>query len=112
MTETTHILHTAKLNNNCPECYDNNGLELTFTQLEKENRFYSKASKEIDSVMHCNKCDTTIYPVSWTEDLERIFEYNRKLANPKPSGLKLKPLAYLIILLDAILIAALIYFLK
>lgn len=112
MTETTHVLHTAQLNNNCPECYDNNGLELTFTQIERENKFYSKASKDVEFVMHCNKCDTRIYPVSWTEDLERIFEYNRKLADPKPTGFKLKPLTYIFILIDVMIIAALIYFLK
>ena len=112
MTVTSHILHHAKLKSNCPECYDNSGLELTFTQAEKENKLYRQALKEVTSVMHCTKCDTTIYPVSWDEDIERLFEYNRKLANPKPAGIKLKPLAYLIILIDVVVLAAVIYVLK
>jgi hypothetical protein len=112
MTETSHVLHTAKLKNNCPECSLADSLELSFTQLEKENKLYSKASREISSMMHCNSCDTTIYPVSWNEDLERVYEYNRKLAIPKPSGIKLKPLAYLLIILDAITIGVVIYLLK
>ncbi|MBT8262433.1 MAG: hypothetical protein KJO05_06395 [Bacteroidia bacterium] len=112
MPETSHILHTAKLKNNCPECSLADSLELTFTQIENENRFYSKASKNINSVMRCNSCDTTIYPVSWNEDLERVYEYNRKLAKPKPTGIKLKPLAYFIIILDAIIIGIVIYLLK
>ena len=112
MTETSHILHTAKLKNNCPECSLANSLELSFIQLERENKLYSKASREITSVMHCSQCDTTIYPVNWDEDLERVYEYNRKLADPKPTGIKLKPLAYLLIILDAIIIGIVIYLLK
>ena len=112
MTETSHVLHTAKLNNNCPECYDKSGLELTFTQTEKENKLYSKASSEVDFKMYCSNCDTNIYPVSWDEDIERVFQYHEKVVQKKPSGIKLKPLAYIFILIDAITIAALIYFLK
>lgn len=112
MTETIHVLHTAKLKNNCPECYDKSGLELTFTQLEKENKIYSKASSEIDSKMFCSNCNTTIYPVSWDDDIERVFQYNKKMVQKKPTGIKLKPLAYIIILIDVITIALLIYFLK
>ncbi len=112
MTETIHSLHRAQLKNNCPECYQPDSLELSFSQAEKENKFYSKVSSEVVSDMHCGNCDTTIYPVSWNEDLEKIFEYNRKLAHPKPSGIKLKPLAYIIIIIDAITIGVLIYLLK
>ncbi len=112
MAETLHILHTTKLINNCPECYDTTGLELTFSQVEKENKFYSKVSSEVTSAMHCNTCNTDVYPVSWDESIERVYQYNRKLVKEKPSGIRLKPLAYIIILIDVITIAVLIYFLK
>jgi hypothetical protein len=112
MTETIHTLHRAQLKNNCPECYHTDSLELSFSQTEKENKLYSKASREVVSNMHCGNCNTTIYPVSWDEDLERIYEYHRKLARPKPSGIKLKPLAYIFIVIDAITIGVLIYLLK
>jgi hypothetical protein len=112
MTETSHILHTAKLKNNCPECYHTDSLELSFSQVEKEHRLYNKASGEITSVMHCSNCNTVIYPVNWNEDLEKVFEYHRKLANPKPSGTRLKPLAYTIIFAGVIAIVLLVYLLK
>lgn len=112
MQKKTHQLHAAQLNNNCPECYATNGLELIFTQEEMENKLYSRASKEIIELMHCKNCDHTIYPVNWTEDIERVYDYHKKLAIPKSTSIKLKPLAYLLIIADALLIGALIYYLK
>ena len=109
MIETSRTLHHAKLKNNCPECFDNTGLEITFSQIEKENKLYSRASKEMTSEMKCTTCNTIIYPVSWDEDIERIFEYHRKKANPEPSQIKLKPLAYMLILIDIVAVAAVIY---
>ena len=112
MKEQIHLLHTARIKNNCPECYANNGLEFSFSQLEIENKFYSKAKKEVIEKLYCHHCKEQVYPVKWDEDIERVYEYHRKLAIPRGSGLKLKPLAYIIILVDAITIAALIYYFK
>ncbi|MDC8002760.1 hypothetical protein POV27_01730 [Aureisphaera galaxeae] len=112
METKTHLLHTSKVNNNCPECYSTEGLEFSFSQEEKENKLYSKASKDIKEVLYCHSCEQQIFPVKWTDDIERVYEYHRKLVQPKGTGMKLKPLAYIIILLDAVAIAALIYFLK
>lgn len=112
MENKTHILHTAKVNNNCPECYSTDGLEFTFSQEEVENRLYSKAKKEVQEVLKCKNCDQVIYPVNWTEDIERVYDYNRKLVTPKSTGMKLKPLAYILILIDVLILAALIYYLK
>ncbi|QIE59527.1 hypothetical protein G5B37_08110 [Rasiella rasia] len=108
--KTTHTIHTASLNNNCPICYGKDGLQLEFTQQKKENKFYEKALSEISSTMHCSTCNSAIFPVNWTEDIERVYEYNRKLAKPLPTAIRLKPLFYLIILADALLVGALIYY--
>ncbi|GAB5398731.1 MAG: hypothetical protein Aureis2KO_03160 [Aureisphaera sp.] len=108
----THLLHTSRINNNCPECYSTEGLEFSFSQTENENKFYSKATKEIQEKLYCHSCNQQIFPVKWTEDIERVYEYHKKLAKPIGTGLKLKPLAYFIILLDAIILAALIYYFK
>lgn len=112
MTENSHTLYSAKINNNCPECFDNTGLELSFSQLERENKFYAKFDSKVTSSLHCSKCETNIYPVSWDEDIERVHEYHSKLVQKKSAAIKLKPLAYILILVDVITIAALIYFLK
>ncbi|MBX2827207.1 MAG: hypothetical protein KTR22_03555 [Flavobacteriaceae bacterium] len=112
MKTQTHLLHQSKINNNCPECYSTEGLEFSFTQEEKENKLYSRASKEIEESLYCHTCNQQIFPVKWTEDIERVYEYHKKLAKPKSSGIKLKPLAYILIISDAILIGALIYYFK
>lgn len=110
MPTKQYTIHTARLNNNCPSCYTTDGLEFTFTQEKAENKFYEKADKEISSNLYCHTCKQQIFPVNWTEDIERVYEYHNKLATPLPTALKLKPLLYLIILADAILLCALIYY--
>ena len=110
MTTKKHLLHAAKINNNCPECFSTAGLEFTFSQEEKETKLYTKANPEVEEVLFCHNCHHTIYPVNWTEDIERVYEYHKKLANPRGPSLKLKPLAFIIILVDLIAIVALIYF--
>ena len=111
MENKTYILHRANVNNNCPECYSTEGLEFIFSQEEVVYKLYSKANKEVLETLHCLTCGQNIYPVNWTGDIELVYEYHRKLANPKSSGVKLKPLAYLLILADALIIAAIIYYL-
>lgn len=110
MPTITHNLHTAKINNNCPECYSTDGLEFTFTQEENETRWYTKAKKEVAEVLYCHKCDQQVFPVSWNEDIERVYDYHKKLAKPKSSTLKLKPIAYTVILFDALVMAFIIYY--
>lgn len=110
MKKTIHQLHEASVNNNCPECYSTKGLKFTFFQEEVENKFYSKAKSEITETLVCENCHQNIYPVNWTEDIERVFQYQKKLAKPRSTVLKLKPIAYLLILLDALLIGWAIYY--
>jgi len=110
MKKTIHQLHEAKVNNNCPECFSTEGLKFTFSQEEVENKFYSKANKDITGTLECENCNQSIYPVTWTEDIERVHNYQKKLAKPKSTGVKLKPLAYGLLLMDALLIGWAIYY--
>lgn len=110
MSDTKHILHNAKLNNNCPECYGSNGLEISFVQQEIENRFYSKASKHITPTLYCNNCKTIIYPVNWTDDIERVYQYQKKQVVTNSTQFKLKPISYIGAFLAIGGIVALIYF--
>lgn len=112
MEKKTHLLHTAKVNNNCPECYSTEGLEFTFSQEEVENKLYSKAKGEILETLQCKNCQQVIYPVNWTTDIERMYDYNRKLVKPLGTGMKLKPLAYILIIIDALILGAIIYYLN
>jgi uncharacterized protein YbaR (Trm112 family) len=111
MTHKTHNLHSARLKNNCPTCFGTDGLEFTFTQQEKENGLFFKPSAQIDESLYCHNCKSMIYPVNWTEDIERVYEYNKKIAETKREYLKVKPLFYILILLAIILVAAGIFLL-
>ena len=111
MTAKTHTLHTARSKNNCPTCFGTDGLEFTFTQSEKETPFFNKPSKSIDEDLYCHTCKTKIHPVSWTEDIERVYDYNKKIAETNKHILKVKPLFYILILVAIVLIAVVIYML-
>ena len=90
-------LKEAKLNNNCPECYANDGLELIFKQEFTENLFYKAITAETKNEMHCHKCNTQIFPVRWTDDIERVVDYQKRAIKPKSKSIKLKPIAWTII---------------
>ena len=111
MTNKTHILHTARLKNNCPTCFGADGLEFTFTQSEKDSAFFKRPASEIESKLFCHTCTNDIYPVNWTEDIERVFEYNKKLAATKKYNLKVKPLFYIVLLSAIMVVVAAVYFL-
>ena len=98
MTERTIItIKEVTLNNNCPVCYSKKGLILTFKQKIIENNFYKSITSEITNNIKCNTCNTTIYPVQWTDDIERVFEYHQKTVVPKKTSTYLKKRAWIII---------------
>jgi len=110
MVTTKHILHTAKLANNCPECYGTAGLEFTFSQEMKENMLLKRPMKNIEEALICHHCNTTIYPISWTANIEGVYEYNQKLAEEKRLRPTVKPLFYLLVIVDLLIVAGLIYY--
>src|SRR5690606_31316532 len=97
--------------NNCPTCYGADGLELNFTQAEKESPFFRKPAATIEHTLYCHTCKNQIFPVNWTEDIERVFDYNKKIAEANKQYLKVKPLFYLTVVTAIILVAAVVYFL-
>ncbi|MCX2681086.1 hypothetical protein OOZ15_14130 [Galbibacter sp. EGI 63066] len=68
----------ASLTNNCPECFSNEGLLLTFYQKHIEGLLFKRATSQISDIIVCNNCNTTIYPVRWTDDIERVREFYQK----------------------------------
>lgn len=111
MITKTYTLHTARSKNNCPTCFGTDGLEFTFFQNERDNIFFKNPSKLIEEKLYCHTCKTDIYPVNWTEDIERVYDYNKKIAESNKHNLKVKPLFYIIIILAIALIAVGTYFL-
>ena len=43
---TTHPLHAARLKNNCPECFANDGLEFSFTQEQITKKLFTKSREK------------------------------------------------------------------
>lgn len=109
MKTTEHILHIAKLKNNCPECYKTDGLEISFAQTELENRFYLKNQKDIIETIYCHNCKNIIYPVSWNDDIEKIHNYHKKQTSPRSTSFRLKPLTFAILLGLAIAVLLIFY---
>ena len=104
MDEKLITIKEVALNNNCPECYNTNGLQLTFKQKFIETSLYRSITNETTQEIHCKTCNTDIFPVMWTEDLERIFAYQQKAFAPKKASTKLKKKAWLIIALSSVLV--------
>ncbi len=109
-TQHYFTLKEVQLNNNCPECYSSDGLELTFKQKFVENLFYKAITAETKSEMHCKTCNTDIFPGRWTNDIEQIVAYQKRAITPKPKSLKLKQAGWIFIIVDLLLFITVILF--
>ncbi|MEZ4801213.1 MAG: hypothetical protein R2797_00465 [Gelidibacter sp.] len=98
MEDKFFTVKEVSLNNHCPECYSTDGLQLTFKQKFVENAFYKAISSDVKQTMHCNTCHTEIFPVRWTEDIERVFEYQQRAFVPKSATFKLKKLTWILLI--------------
>jgi len=87
----------VSLNNNCPECFSMEGLKLTFKQKFIETKFLKSLAQDFSTQLNCNTCKTIIYPVNWTKDIDRVYEYQIKAFKPKKAFRKFKSLFWIII---------------
>lgn len=99
-------LKQARISNNCPECYSNDSLEITFKQKISETQFYKSITNEIVSEICCLNCDVQIFPIRWTNDIEQVVNYHKRGLNSKPKSVKLKPASWGIITFFAVLLVA------
>ena len=90
MSEKRVTIKQVALNNNCPECYSKDGLRLTFKQKFIETKFYKSITSEIKHDIDCKTCNSVIYPVQWTDDIERVVDYNKRAFTPKKASTHLK----------------------
>lgn len=104
MTTTPKLIRKAELKTNCPECYTNDGLQLEFYQPYVNGRWYKRFLTELSSKIHCTKCETEIFPVSWTPDIERVYDYHRKSTPLHPSERHWKPAGVIFILVGIMVI--------
>ena len=106
--ESYEVIREAALNNNCPECF-NQDLTLRFSQRHVRGKFYHRTCSEVRQELQCNTCRNTIYPVRWTEDIERSVAYYEKAVEPARPSIRFSPLFYALTLLGVALVAALVY---
>lgn len=99
----------AEITNNCPECF-NQELELTFYQKHTFNPFFQRTTSEVTHEIKCKKCHSIIYPVNWTPDIEKVFDYYNKLVRPDRPSVRFTTLFFIILTLALGLIAAGVYF--
>jgi uncharacterized protein with PIN domain len=97
MDENLITVKEVALNNNCPECYGKGGLILTFKQKVIENQWYKSITSEIKELIYCNKCNHIIYPEQWTDDIDRIVEYQQKAFSPMATSTYIKKVSWIII---------------
>ena len=95
--ERLKMIKEAEITNNCPECF-NRDMQITFHQKHVHNRLYHRVTPEITHKIQCNTCKSVIYPVNWTDDIERIFNYYQKMAIPEKTGIRFTPQFFLFLL--------------
>lgn len=107
MSDKSIVIKEVRLNNHCPECYSNEDLILTLNQTFVENGFFRAFTKNTTHSLSCNKCNTEIFPIRWTDNIEQVVDYHIKATTLKPKSLKLKKLAWgLITIVIVIVIGA------
>jgi hypothetical protein len=90
-------LKEARLGNNCPECYSNDSLELTFKQKLSETKFYKAITEDTTCELQCLNCEEKIFPIRWTDEIERVVDYHKRGLKTKPKSIKLKPMSWALV---------------
>lgn len=106
MKTTPKLIRKTELKSNCPECYTTEGLTLEFYQPYVISHWYKRFLNKLSSKMYCTKCDQEIFPVSWTPDIERLYEYHKKGTKMRSSRHHWKPLTLIVVLAVIALITA------
>ena len=102
------LIQQSELTNNCPECF-NQDLTLSFYQKHSYGKLYHRTSSDVSHEIRCNKCNSIIYPVNWTDDIERSFSYYTKMVKPNKASLRFTTLFFVAMLLLICLIGAGVY---
>lgn len=109
MKHTYVYLKKELLKNHCPECFSTEGLELAFKQKHTETRFYKAITNAVVCELNCNVCNTAIFPVRWTNDIERVVDYKKKAFTPEPKSFKLKRITWIVLItLDVLIVLAIL----
>lgn len=102
-------INSFQLTNNCPECFAKGTLSLSFYPTIQKTVFLERQKAEVSHTMLCTQCKQQIYPVKWTDDIERVFEYYQKTVTPK-AHLKLSLLSWVLVGLLVLLLGTVLYY--
>ncbi len=108
MSDEFILIKEVALKNNCPECFSKEGLRLAFKQRFIETKLYKSITAEIKHEIICKTCKSDIYPVQWTDDIERVVEYQKKAFTPKKASSYLKKASWIIMAIIGIAILAIV----
>lgn len=108
MDENLITIKEVVLPNNCPECYGRGGLVLIFKQRVTETQFYKSITSDILHEIECKTCHSSIYPVQWTDDMERVVEYQQKAFTPMASSTYIKKTSWIIMVSVAVIVLLII----
>ena len=108
MSEKHFDIKEVALKNNCPVCFGKEGLRLTFQQKIIETKFYKSITSEINHELVCEKCQSIIYPIQWTDDVERVIDYQKKAIITKKPSTYFKNLSWILIIINLIIIAVIV----
>lgn len=106
--EKLNVIKEADITNNCPECF-NQDMKLSFYQKHTYGRLFHRTTNEVTHQIKCNKCQSLIYPINWTEDIERSFDYYQKMVKPERPSISFTSLFYILVLLLIVLVGAVVY---
>lgn len=95
MSINRRVFKEATLSSNCPECFANNSLRFTVFQKEVETMWYYHLTRELSEDMVCKKCQTPIYPIRYTDNIEQIKAFYLKTMGVPPKKFRLKALSYI-----------------
>jgi hypothetical protein len=102
------IIKEADITNNCPECF-NQDMKIAFFQKHTYGRLIHRTTNEVTHQIKCKKCNSIIYPVNWTDDIEKIFDYYQKMATPHKASIQFTSLFYVLLLFLVVLVGAGVY---
>lgn len=106
MSHRRKVFQEATLSSNCPECYASNSLLFTVYQKEIDNRWFYKLSTDLSEDITCKKCETPIYPVRYTDDIERVKAFYLKSMGEPKKVFRIKKTVYLVVILLLLAVTA------
>jgi len=109
--EKLEVIKEADITNNCPECF-NQDMKITFYQKHIYGRLFHRITNEVTHKIKCNKCDSVIYPINWTDDIERIFNYYQKMVSPEKASVRFTALFYLLGISLIVMVGVVIFLVK